>query len=346
MKKLTNEMLSQFCEQFSMILSSGMSSLEGLHIMKGDSLSPKSQAVYDLMCQEIEEHGSLSRALSSSRLFPEDMIAYVAMGEETGSLDNVMKDLSEHYEQEADTERTIRSAVTHPLLMLLMMGTVIVILLVKVLPVFSQVFHQMGLQMNGVSLKLLRAGTVLRTYSVVFVILALLLLGMILFFLFHPKGKANFRRLLMRLPYFHRIPEMQDLERFSQGIAMGLHAALSPEHGMELASRMASTPNIRKASEKALSMLNEGCGFAEALTESGLYSGIDKHMIDLSFQTGSTDLVLSRIAHRAHEESNERIQKVVRLIEPAMVLILGIMTGLVLLSVMLPLFGLLTQMTA
>ena len=78
------------------------------------------------------------------------------------------KALSEHYEQEIEISENIRSAVTYPLLMLAMMGTVIVILLVKVLPVFQQVFRQMGLEMNNFSNGLLNAGVVISRYSAQF----------------------------------------------------------------------------------------------------------------------------------------------------------------------------------
>ncbi len=345
MKNLKNETLSQFCEQFSMILSSGMSSMEGLQILGGDALSEKSKNAYELLCQDLEESGSLAHAMKASGLFPADMTAYVAVGEESGTLDSVMKDLARRYEQEHDLEHSLRSAVTYPTLMLLMMGTVTVILLVKVLPVFSQVFHQMGMEMNGISLRLLHIGNMLRTYSGIWILILFLLSGCILFFLFHPKGKQTFQRLLIRLPYVHRIPEAYDRERFSYGIAMGLHAALSPERSMELAAEMVRTPLVKKSTSQALSLLNEGAGLSEALTQSGLYSGMDRRMIELSFQTGTTDQVLNRIGDRIHEESYELTLLLIQRLEPAMVILLGIMVGLVLLSVMLPLFGLLTQMT-
>lgn len=93
------------------------------------------------------------------------MISYVKIGEETGCLDEVLKSLSRHYEQELEISETIRSAVTYPLLMLVMMAAVIVILLVKVLPVFQQVFRQMGLEMNNFSNGLLNAGNLISRYS-------------------------------------------------------------------------------------------------------------------------------------------------------------------------------------
>ena len=115
-------------------------------------------------------------------------------GEETGCLDEIMESLSSHYEQEEEISGQIRSAVTYPLLMLGMMAVVILVLLIKVLPVFQQVFNQMGMEMNGVSRGLLNAGNVISRYSSVFLILAAALIGCILFFSLTEKGHSQLRK--------------------------------------------------------------------------------------------------------------------------------------------------------
>ena len=94
---------------------------------------------------------------------------------------DVYKRQTLHYEQEQEVSEQIRSAVTYPLIMLGMMGIVIVVLLVKVLPVFQQVFQQMGMEMNTLSLGLLKAGSILSNYSGIFLILVVLLVSLILF---------------------------------------------------------------------------------------------------------------------------------------------------------------------
>ena len=151
--KLTNEELFHFCEQFSILLHSGISCAEGLELMLDDSRTQRGKDFFQLLLTDFEQNGSFSQALENSGYFPESMTSYVNIGEETGCLDEVLKSLSEHYDQEIEISENIRSAITYPLIMLAMMGTVIIILLVKVLPVFQQVFRQMGLEMNHFSQK-------------------------------------------------------------------------------------------------------------------------------------------------------------------------------------------------
>ena len=163
--KLTARELSSFCGQMGMLLHSGISTAEGLHILCDESKADTDRQILTPLIRSVEENGSLSRALDESGIFPASMTAYVRTGEETGCLDEIMESLSSHYEQEEEISGQIRSAVTYPLIMLGMMAVVILVLLIKVLPVFQQVFNQMGLEMNGVSRGLLNAGNMISRYS-------------------------------------------------------------------------------------------------------------------------------------------------------------------------------------
>ena len=119
-------------------------------------------------CLPWKKQGPVSQAVTDSGFFPNSMAAYIKTGEQTGCLDEILDSLSGHYEQEQETSGQIRSAVTYPLLMLVMMGIVIIVLLVKVLPIFRQVFQQMGMEMNGFSSRLLNAGNIITRYSAFF----------------------------------------------------------------------------------------------------------------------------------------------------------------------------------
>ena len=203
--KLTARELSSFCGQMGMLLHSGISTAEGLHILCDESKTDADRQILTPLIRSVEENGSLSRALDESGIFPTSMTAYVRTGEETGCLDEIMESLSSHYEQEEEISGQIRSAVTYPLLMLGMMAVVILVLLIKVLPVFQQVFNQMGMEMNGVSRGLLNAGNVISRYSSVFLILAAALIGCILFFSLTEKGHSLLRKMAIHLPFFREI---------------------------------------------------------------------------------------------------------------------------------------------
>ena len=341
--KLTARELSSFCGQMGMLLHSGISTTEGLHILCDESKTDTDREILTPLIRSVEENGSLSRALDESGIFPTSMTAYVRTGEETGCLDEIMESLSSHYEQEEEISGQIRSAVTYPLLMLGMMAVVILVLLIKVLPVFQQVFNQMGMEMNGFSSRLLNAGNVITRYSAFFLILAVLLIGCILFLCLNKKGQQTLAKIVLHLPVLRDIPVALDYSRMAQGLALGQKSGLTPETSLALATQMISHPLVLERLQKAADLLNTGCTFSDALKESGLFGGMEIRLIVVAFQSGTADEAFADLSSRYQNNASALITRVISVIEPTIVIILSLLVGLVLLSVMMPLLGVLAD---
>ena len=327
--KLNNRELFQFCEQFSIILRSGMSAIEGLAILNDDSQTERGKEILTFLYKDMEESGSLAHAMEQSGAFPASAAAYVRTGEETGCLDEVMKGLSAFYAKEIQITDQIQSAVAYPLVMLGMMTAVIVILLVKVLPVFRQVFRQLGLEISGISGALLAA-----------------MIGFILFLVLHPKGQELIRKIVCRFPGMKEIPVNMDYSRLCQCISLGIRSGLSPELCVELAGAVVSQTETREKLASIQKQLAEGYGFTEAITESGLFKAMELRLISLGFQAGASDEVMEKLAKQYEEKSTDSVSHIVSILEPTIVIVLSILVGLVLLSVMMPLLGLLSEMIA
>ena len=341
--KLTARELSSFCGQMGMLLHSGISTAEGLHILCDESKTDADRQILTPLIRSVEENGSLSRALDESGIFPTSMTAYVRTGEETGCLDEIMESLSSRYEQEEEISGQIRSAVTYPLLMLGMMAVVILVLLIKVLPVFQQVFNQMGMEMNGFSSRLLNAGNIITRYSAFFLILAALLIGCILFLCLNKKGQQTLAKIVLHLPVLRDIPVALDYSRMAQGLALGQKSGLTPETSLALATQMISHPLVLERLQKAADLLNTGCTFSDALKESGLLGGMEIRLIVVAFQSGTADEAFADLSSRYQNNASALITRVISVIEPTIVIILSLLVGLVLLSVMMPLLGVLAD---
>lgn len=344
--KLTNQELYQFCEQFSIILRSGMSAVEGLAILNDDDQPPRGHEILSFLSRDMEESGSLAHAMEASGAFPSSACAYVRTGEETGCLDEVMQGLASFYQQEIQVAQQIQSAVTYPLVMLGMMSAVIVILLVKVLPVFRQVFRQLGLEMSGVSGVLLGFGQSLSRYSTLLLILLILFIGFLLFLCFHPNGRILTRKIVYRFPGMKGIPVCLDYSRLCHCISIGLRSGLPPELCVELAHAVVSEPELSRKLKSVQDLLSQGQGFTDAITQEKLFAPMELRMISLGVQAGAADEVIGKLSERYEEHSLESISHIVSILEPTIVIVLSLLVGLVLLSVMMPLLGLLSEMIA
>ena len=161
---LSNSEVAVFCEQSGMILESGLSMLEGISIMEED-VEPHNteyKKMYEDMRMCLEETGIFHEALTKTGLFPSYVIQMTKIGEETGNLDVVMKGLAAYYEREENTMQDIKSAISYPLMILCMLLAIMLVMVVKVVPVFNQVYEQLGTQITGPGAVLLKAGEALK----------------------------------------------------------------------------------------------------------------------------------------------------------------------------------------
>lgn len=342
-KRLNNQELFHFCEQFSILLHSGISCEEGLHLLYEDSKEPESRKILQQLIQDFEETGSFSLSLEKSGLFPDSMLSFISIGEETGCLDEVMTNLSYHYQQEIEVSENIKNAVTYPLLMLCMMTAVIVILLVKVLPVFKQVFNQMGMEMNTLSEGLLNTGAAISRYSVILILILLILAAVCIFLCFNRKGRAFMHQVSNHFPYVKEISISLDYARLTQAMYMGIHSGLEQYISMEMAQKLLSHPIVKEKAAKAYKLLSEGALLEDAFSQSGLFQGMDARLITVGLRAGSCDEVMLRLAEQYRENSLKITENIISIIEPTIVIVFSLFVGLVLLAVMMPLLGILSE---
>lgn len=342
-KNLTNEELALFSGQLSMILHSGISALEGISILLEDSSNDEEKKILESVYSTLEETGDLAEALRAPGVYPEYFIHMAEIGDRSGTLEEVLQSLSSHYEREDAISRSIRDALTYPLVMIGMLAAVLIVLIVQVMPVFRQVFDQLGIEMSGAANTLLVLGRGMQRYSVVFlaVFLILVLAGFVSLYI--PKGRAAILSFVNRIPIFRNISMLLACSRFSGALALSFHSGLDTDEGFRLASDLIDNASFREKTALAQKKIEEGEDFSAALKEAGIYSGLNARMISIGFRTGASEEALDKIAVSCQEEADIRIQNMVSALEPTIVAVLSILTGLILLSVMLPLLGIMSE---
>jgi type IV pilus assembly protein PilC len=220
-----------------------------------------------------------------------------------------------------------------------MLFAVLAVLLIQVMPVFHQVFEQLGLELSGTANAFYLLGQAMQRYSVVFLVLIFLIAGG-LFAAWHlPGGKERLNSLWNRIPAFRKISMLLACSRFSGAMSRALRSGLDMDESFRLASELVEQPDFKEQVTQAQKKIDEGEDFAESLRAVGIYSGLNARMISIGTKTGASDLALEKIAVSCQEEADTRIQNLVSSLEPTIVAVLSILTGLILLSVMLPLLG-------
>lgn len=343
MKPFSNLELSSFCGQIALILKSGISSMEGLTIMLEDASSSDEKSILEALLANMQETGSLYQALESLDIYPSYMLHMTQIGEETGTLDEVMQSLQNHYEREDSINKSIRNSITYPMIMTGMMAVVIIVLLVKVMPIFNQVFIQLGTEMTGFSRMLMNIGTAINRYSIAFILILAAVAAFIFYGTRTASGKNVFRNMGYKLKFTRAIYEEIAACRFASGMALTLSSGLNPERSMELVNSLNDDPVFQKKIDQCQSEVDNGNDLSQALFTSGMFTGVYARMASIGSKTGAMDQVMEQIAELYQDDIDTRMNNILAVLEPTLVIFLSLIVGVILLSVMLPLMGIMSS---
>lgn len=341
-KKLSSEELAAFCAQIASVLKAGISPGEGIAIMLEDTSSLQEQEILTAIQETLNATGVFSLGLEDAKVFPEYMQNMVRLGEQAGRLDEVMDALAGHYQREADLSAALKSALTYPCIMIGMMVLVVLVLVTRVLPVFQQVYAQLGQTMTGFSRGLLDMGQAINRYSLVLLALLVLLVLVCLYFSRTSSGQKRASLLFSRLPFTRNFIRQKASLRFASGMALALKSGLTPEEGMDLAGVLTGSSDFMEQIVQCKKLMEEGTPLARALSVSGIFTGMEARLLTVGDRTGSIDEAMEKIASRCQEELDVSMENAVSIIEPTLVAVLSVIVGLILLSVMMPLMGILS----
>ncbi len=335
----SNMEAASFCSQMAIILKSGISSIEGITIMQEDAATDDERQLLSKIQDTLMQTGSLYESLAGTDVFPAYLLNMVQIGEQTGKLDEVMESLGTYYEKEASLAQTIKNAVTYPLIMLTMMLLVILTLITKVMPVFNQVFEQLGTQMTGFSRVILNIGNVINANFILFIGIFAAIAAFAVFLVKSAKGQQLSRAFLERFSNSRELSQKISAYRFSNGMALTLSSGLTPEDCLNLTAELTEQASFRSKLEKCRTLVSQGNDLCEVLLENGIFTGTYARMATIASRTGVLDEVMHKIAAQYEEDIDARISGMIAAIEPTLVIILSVIVGVILLSVMLPLMG-------
>ncbi len=343
-KQLSKLEVSSFCSQMHMMLKGGISIFESVSILLEDSSNEAEKEILNTINTEINEGKNLSDALAVSGVYPAYALKMISIGEETGTLDEVMHSLAIYYDREDAINKNLRNALTYPLVMIGMMALVIIILLTQVMPIFEQVFVQLGLEMNSFARSILTLGNTLEQYAIIFIAIILLIVAIIFYLTKTVSGKKQWLSFAYHIGFTRDIYEKLGACKVASALSIALKSGMTSEKGLEFSNELAMNPNISKKIEVCATAVQEGTDLAEALKFSNLFSGVAARMVSIAGKTGNLDQAMDDIAGRYEEEVDTKIRHLIGMIEPTLVIVLSIIVGVILLSVMLPLLSVMSSL--
>ncbi|MCR4567630.1 MAG: type II secretion system F family protein [Pseudobutyrivibrio sp.] len=343
-KKLTAEELYAFSDEMGMMISSGVSAIQGLTMMIDESQGGEEKELLTEMEKVVGETGSLAKAIEDSKVFPDYFIEMAKMGEQTGKMDSVLINLAAHYSREMAISNAIRSAVTYPLMMVGMMLVIIIVLVTEIMPVFDRVFKQLGGTMDGLSAGFLALGSFMKSNGVI--LLAILFVIIVYAIIINKStwGKNHRNTILYKSRRFRSIHSKIATSRFASAMAMTLSSGMDVMQALDVSGRIVEAPDFEKKLDKCKDSFAETMDIGKAFSLSGIFGGLYGRMAILGAKTGNMENVLEKVATTYQEEADEEINDFIAVVEPTLVIVLSVIVGIILLSVMLPLLNIMSGM--
>lgn len=348
LKMMSNVELAMFCDQMAMIIKAGQTPEAGIELMLEDAATDEARAILLPIAETCNRGESFHQAVSNSGVFPKYALDMIEIGNTSGKLDEVLESLAAHYSREEAIAQSIKSAVTYPFLIVCMMLIVILVLVIKVLPIFQQVFVQLGTDMTGFSKVLLNFGKTLTTYSEIFIVLLLIIAGLFVFLFKTNKGKKVFVSFCTQFPLTKGFYEKIAAGRFASGMSIMKAAGLDTDKSLDLAEQLVDNKLMVEKIKHCRKLMegdenNQPISFSESLAKTGIFSAMYAKMINIGFKSGSVDKVFKKIANSYDDEIDNSMSNMISILEPTLVIILSVIVCLILLSVIMPLMGIMSS---
>lgn len=333
--------LAVFCRQFAIMNAAGIPLLQSLHDLGEQTTDKLLQKVISEAVVSLERGKSLSEAFhANSDSLPPIMINMLTAAEVSGSLDLALERLAENFEKEVQVREKIKSALTYPVLVAVVALLAVAVLLVYVVPIFVDVFEQVGASLPAATRLLLALSSVLRQYSPV-VVLSLPLLFLAVKYAQKIKIVYTTRdRLFLTLPGVSSITIGITISRFAHTLSMLLKSGLPLLESLAVTEKVVGNSIAALEISEARRGIEAGERIAPAFLKSRVFPKMIVSMIETGEESGALVEILEKLGSYYDQDVEVTITRMASLLEPALITVVGIMVGFIALSIYLPLFGL------
>jgi len=332
--------VSIFTRQLSTLLGAGMPLVPSLSILMKQANNPLLKKSLAQIREQVNEGKSLTESMSGfPKIFPPFYLNMVRAGEASGTINLVLERLADFSENQQALMNKVRSALAYPVIMFFMGSAVIFLLMAFVVPKITGIFADMHQTLPLITIILITISNFLKSFW--WLILILLAAGVAAFKYMTTgteAGKRQWDNAKLKIPVWGQVNRKIAIARFSRTLATLLQSGVPLLSAMEIVRNVVNNIIIGEAINKASKDLEEGKGLSGPLTQSGIFPPLVIEMIAVGEQSGTLERMLNRIATAYETEAQSDIMIMTSLLEPVMILVMGLGVGFIVVSILLPIF--------
>ncbi|MCL6450770.1 MAG: type II secretion system F family protein [Acetobacteraceae bacterium] len=331
--------LALFCRQFSTMIGAGVSIMSSLRILSRQTGDRRLRTSLEAVAHDLEAGETLSAAFRRrAGEFPAVMVNMVAAGEVGGILEEVFDRLSAHFEREDGVNQKVRSAMIYPSVVICLAVAVVVFMVTVVLPNYVAIFKEMGAVLPLPTRMLLGLSRALRVYWYLFLAFPAVAYLALRRLAATPGGKGLIERWLLRVPILGDLLAKLALARFSRTLGALLQSGVPILTALEVVERAVGSAVLGGAVRRAHDAVRAGHSVALPLRASGVVPPMVVEMVAVGEESGAMEAMLFKVADFYEREIDRLVGRITALLEPFVVLFLGVGVGFILVSIVMPMF--------
>jgi len=339
-RRLTSKDIEIITRQLATLLESGLTLDRSLSVLANLSSEEHVVRVLTDLQERVRGGSTFSAALEEQDgQFPRIYVNMVRAGEASGALDQVLARLADYLERSAELRGTVTSALVYPSILLVVAGLSVVLLLVFVVPQFTVLFEDMGAALPLSTRIVVGAGDLMRNWWWMLLVLAAAVAVAIERWLEDPKNRRRFDYRVISLPLFGDLIWKMETARFCHTLSTLLKNGLPLLTGLTLAKEVVGNRRIGDGLDEAGEALKHGRGLAEPLTTNEVLPQLALQMIRVGEESGALDAMLSKVADVFDRETRNSVQRMLTLLEPALIIGLGVVIAGIIVSIMSAILG-------
>ena len=339
--KVSRRELAIFTRQFATMIDAGLPLVQCLDILGMQQENQAFKKVILKVKEDVESGSTFADALvKHPRVFDELFVNLVSAGEVGGILDTILSRLAAYIEKAMKLAKQVKSAMVYPSTILAVAFIVTVVLLLYVIPIFGEMFQDFGAALPAPTMIVLALSAYTRKYFLLIMVLIVLLVIGIRWYYKQEGGRRKIDRLLLRAPIFGDLLRKIAVARFARTLGTMVSSGVPILESMDIVAKSAGNKIIEEAIVKARASISEGKSISEPLAESKVFPVMVTQMVNVGEATGALDTMLNKIADFYDDEVDAAVGALTSLLEPILMIFLGVVIGGLVIAMYLPIFKL------
>ena len=343
-KKVKLKDMAVFCRQFYTMLDAGVQIDHCLNILSEQLTHPELKKAIAQVEDEVRRGESLSESMSQhNEVFPELLLKMIQSGEVSGNLDTIMLRMSAYYEKESKVSSKVKNAMIYPAILAIVAAGAVTIILTFVMPTFIQMFDENGVELPWLTRALLATSDFMTSqYLLIITTLFLAVFG----YRMYAKtdhGKYTLSQMKLAIPILKPLNQKMIVSRFTRTLSTLLSSGIPLAQSIHIVSEVVQNKVAEQALQSVREELVKGEGLSGPILETKIFPPMLSSMIHIGEETGSLDDILAKTADFYDDELEAQIQATTALIEPLLIVVMGIIIATIVLAIMIPMFEMYTQ---